>query len=114
MEYTYNTTDDLAIFDLSGNLIGENDGMPLSDDFNECIEEQGVKNFILNLEKLAHINSSGLGVFITLLTRVRKKDGELVLVNPSDNIKRLMVITKLNSIFKIYDTIGEATDALKG
>lgn len=101
-----------GVFRLSGSLIGENDGMPLADAFNEQMEN-GIRNFIVELTELKHINSSGLGVLITLLTRARKKDGELILVNPSSYIRNLMLITKLTSIFQMFDSVEEAVSTLE-
>jgi anti-sigma B factor antagonist len=99
-----------GVFKLYGSLIGETDGMPLTEAFNEQMEN-GFLIFILDLSELKHINSSGLGVFITLLTKARKKDGELLLVNPSEGIRKLLLMTKLTAIFKIYDTVAEALEA---
>lgn len=93
-----------GVFKLQGSLIGETDGMPLTEAFNEQMEN-GFLIFVLELSDLKHINSSGLGVFITLLTKARKKDGEVLLVNPSEGIRKLLLMTKLNAIFKIYDTV---------
>jgi anti-sigma B factor antagonist len=99
-----------GIFRLHGSLIGETDGMPLAGDFNEQMEN-GFITFVLDLSDLKHINSSGLGVFITLLTKARKKDGEVLLVNPSEGIRKLLIMTKLNAIFTIYDTVEAALEA---
>lgn len=96
-----------GVFELTGSLIGETDGMPLTEAFNEQLEN-GYLHFILDLSELKHVNSSGLGVFITLLTKSRKKDGDVVIVNPSANIRSLLLMTKLNSIFHIYNTVEEA------
>ena len=112
MKFTFEAkSDTTGVFHLEGNLIGEHDGMPLTDAFNEQMED-GILNFALDLSDLKHINSSGLGVFITLLTKARKKDGELVLVSPSDYIRNLMLITKLNSIFTIFQSIDSAVENL--
>lgn len=107
MEFEFSESNGICILELSGNLIGENDGMPLNDTFNEKVED-GTKNFLVDLTNLQHINSSGLGVLITLLTRARKRGGEMVLVNPSEYIRNLMMITKLNTIFKVYPSREEA------
>lgn len=98
-----------GVFRLHGNMIGETDGMPLAEAFNEQLED-GYLHFILDLSELKHINSSGLGVFITLLTKARKKDGDVVIVNPSQNIRNLLMITKLNSIFFLYDSVEAALE----
>lgn len=113
MQYKFQVIKDkIGMFHLEGNLIGESDGMALADIFNEQMEE-GVIDFVIDLTGLQHINSSGLGVLITLLTKARKKNGELYLVNPSDYIRNLMLITKLNSIFSIFSTTDEAIEALE-
>lgn len=113
MDFNSTVQDTTCVFVLTGNLVGENDGMPLADAFNEHMED-GIRHFIIDLSELKHINSSGLGVFITLLTKVRKKGGELVLVNPSEFIKNLLLITKLNSIFNTYESVAAAKTGLAG
>ncbi len=113
MKYTYEVQPNrIGLFKLEGNLIGESDGMELTNLFNEEMED-GVSNFVVDLTELQHINSSGLGVLITLLTKARKKDGELVLVKPSDYIRNLLIITKLDKIFQIFDTVDLAMKELE-
>lgn len=107
MKFTISIQQNIGIFNLEGSLIGENDGIAITEAFTEQLDN-GIKNFVVNLETLKHINSSGLGVLLTLLTKSRKAGGELVLVKPSDFIKNLLLITKLNSIFKIYDSVEAA------
>ncbi|MFM2376923.1 MAG: hypothetical protein RLZZ165_2020 [Bacteroidota bacterium] len=112
MKFEFEGKDPLTgVFRLSGSMIGETHGMPLVEALNEQMGN-GYLLFILDLTDLKHINSSGLGVFITLLTRARKKDGEVVIVNPSQSIRSLFMITKLNSIFSIYDTVEAAIEGL--
>ncbi len=103
MEFTYKQmSPQVGIYNLQGNLIGEQDGIDITESFSEKLEE-GSRQFVIDLSHLQHINSSGLGVMITLLTKARKLGGEVVLSNPSNYIQNLLVITKLNSIFKVFD-----------
>lgn len=101
----------VGLYSLSGNLMGESYGMALMNSFSEQMED-GLRLFVADLSKLDHINSSGLGVLITLLTKARKKDGELYLVNPSGHVRNLLLITKLNSIFHCFDTFEEAVEKM--
>ena len=110
MEFTYKKDGQIGTYTLKGSLIGENDGIMITESFSEQIDVE-TRNFIIDLSELKHINSSGLGVLITLLTKARKVGGELVLANPSDFINNLLLITKLNTIFRIYKSIGEAVDS---
>ncbi len=65
-------------------------------------------NVILNLEKLSYLNSSGLNCFITILTKSRVKGGETLITNIPDTINKLLIISKLNTVFEIRETLEEA------
>lgn len=114
MVFSFDYTQDQGIghYLLKGNLIGESYGMTLLNSFAEQME-LGMLNFAVDLSQLEHINSSGLGVLITMLTKARKKDGELVLVSPSQNVRNLLLITKLNSIFQTFDGLDAAVEKIK-
>ncbi|MEM6260935.1 MAG: STAS domain-containing protein [Bacteroidota bacterium] len=110
MKYSYELKHNIGVYNLAGNLIGEDDGVHITDSFAQEIGN-GTSNFVIDLTQLQHINSSGLGVLITLLTKARKAGGEVVLAGPSDFIKNLLVMTKLNTIFTIYASAEEAMGA---
>jgi len=55
----------------------------------------------INLSDVNYIDSSGLGLLIVLLTKFRNKGGDVVLINLSEHVKNLLLITKLNSIFEV-------------
>ncbi len=110
MEFSFLKKEDIGIYELKGNLIGETDGIAITESFSDKLEE-GLLRFVINLEGLQHINSSGLGVLITLLTKARKVGGELTLANPSSYINNLLLITKLNTIFQIHASIDDAVNS---
>ncbi|MEM6628785.1 MAG: STAS domain-containing protein [Bacteroidota bacterium] len=113
MEFSFSTAENqIGIYNLQGSLIGETDGLSITESLNEKLEE-GYKQYVIDLEKLQHINSSGLGVLITLLTKARKIGGEVILANPSAYIKNLLLITKLNTIFQVHPTVNEAIESYK-
>jgi anti-sigma B factor antagonist len=87
------------ILRISGDLIGEDNGTQLIEAVNEAASHK-VSICIIDISELRYINSSGIGVLITILTKFRNKGGEVYLMNPSENVKKLLVITKLNSIFQ--------------
>jgi anti-sigma B factor antagonist len=92
---------------ISGDLIGEDNGTQLVSAVNEAMGHQ-VLTCIIDISGLRYINSSGIGVLITILTKFRNKGGEVYLMNPSDSVKKLLVITKLNSIFQVIASEDEA------
>lgn len=112
MKYTSNVTNSTLIIKLEGDLIGEDNGLELVDHVNDKIND-GVLLCAIDLSQVRYMNSSGIGVLITLLTKFRNKAGEFVLINPSEQIKKLLLITKLNAIFNIVADEKEAIDKLK-
>ena len=73
------------------------------------LAEAGVNRIIINLSKLEYLDSTGLGVLIGGLKRLREAGGNLALVGPGMRILRIFEITGLNKIFDIYATEEEAT-----
>ena len=106
MKFDQFTKNNVFIIKLSGDLIGENSGTNLLDAVNNAIQQK-VITCIIDISDLRYINSSGIGVLITILTKFRNKGGEVYLMNPSENVKKLLVITKLNAIFQIVQSSEE-------
>lgn len=112
MDFTSKDQDDIFILSLNGNLIGEEAGSGILETANEAIN-RGMILCLIDIEHVKYINSSGIGVLITLLTKFRNKEGEVVIVKPSEHVNKLLIITKLTAIFKIADSIEEAIKELK-
>ena len=68
---------------------------------------------IVNLEKVGFLDSTGLGVLIGGLKRVRAHDGSLDLVCTQERILRIFRITGLTKVFGIYETVDQAIAARK-
>lgn len=100
------------ILRIAGDLIGEDKDTRLVDAVNEAVSHQ-VLTCVIDISGLRYINSSGIGVLITLLTKFRNKGGEVYLMNPSESVKKLLAITKLNAIFQTVRSEAEAIEASK-
>lgn len=112
MKYTHKIADQILSLHFEGDLIGENNGAELVEVVKDAIDK-GVILCALYISDVRYINSSGIGVLITILTKFRNKGGEVVLVKPSDHVKKLLVITKLNAIFTVVEGEKEAVQKLK-
>lgn len=112
MEYRYEIKDDLLVLQFKGDLIGENHGPELISIVNDQINNDVIFS-IIDLSDIRYINSSGIGVLITMLTKFRNRGGDVVLINPSKTVDKLLTITKLKSIFTISDSVEEAIKELK-
>lgn len=91
---------------LSGDLIGEDNGAAVIEVVNNALQEKAL-TCIIDISELRYINSTGIGVLITILTKFRNKGGEVYLMKPSENVQKLLVITKLNAIFQIIQSEAE-------
>ena len=100
------------ILRLSGDLIGEDNGANILDKVNNAIQDK-VRIGIIDISKLRYINSSGIGVLITILTKFRNKGGEVYLMKPSETVQKLLVITKLNAIFQVIQNEEEVFKTAK-
>src|SRR5688572_21217109 len=106
MKFEHQIKNNVFIIRLSGDLIGENSGTNLLEVVGNAIQ-QNVLTCIVDISDLRYINSSGIGVLITILTKFRNKGGEVYLMKPSENVQKLLVITKLNAIFQIVQSEEE-------
>lgn len=106
MNFTHEIRNEKLVLRLSGDLIGEDNGTALLEVANNAIQNK-VLVCIIDISGLRYINSSGIGVLITILTKFRNKNGEVYLMKPSENVQKLLVITKLNAIFQVVQTENE-------
>lgn len=111
MKYDKEITDGVLKLRFSGDLIGENNGPEVVELANDAISN-GVKNCLLNISEVRYINSSGIGVLITLLTKFRNQGGELFIIKPSEHVNKLLIMTKLQAIFNIAESEEEALDKI--
>jgi len=106
MTFKHEIKNNKLVLGLVGDLIGEDNGAAVIEIVNDAIQQK-VMNCIVDISGLRYINSSGIGVLITILTKFRNKGGEVYLMKPSESVQKLLVITKLNAIFQIVQSEEE-------
>jgi len=99
----------VTILDIEGRIIGS-DSLALKHIIDEQINaaEAGQVKILLNLEQVRMVDSSGLGVIVAAYTSVQRKGGRIALLKVGGNIKSLIVMAKLMTIFDRYDDEDEA------
>lgn len=98
--------DDIAIFDVSGDIIGD-----ARIELNNRIQEEidnGFKKLIVNLEDVPMMDSVGLGMLVAIHTSLGRKGSKIVLLNPGRSINYLLTVTKLNNVIAKYDGEDQA------
>jgi len=74
------------------------------------VVDSGCRQIVVDLEDLHFIDSSGLGVLVSALRRVKEHDGTLRLVCTKDSILKIFRITGLDKVFPVFTTAAEAQD----
>jgi len=111
MKFTHYVEKNVSIVALEGNLLGEADSQPTLEFIQNQIAE-GHKHFVLNLSLLKYVNSTGLSVLLTTLSKSRNAGGDLVLVNIPEQLRQLLQITKLIDVFTECNSDKEGIDKL--
>ena len=72
---------------------------------------QGATKLVIDMTETTFIDSTTLGVLLSIVKRVRPEGGSVVLVCPDRNVKRIFEITLLDRVFGIVDTRNEALES---
>ena len=72
----------------------------------------GHTTIVVDMTKVEFLDSTGLGVLVGGLKRVRSHDGTLALVCAEERVLKLFRITGLTKVFAIHDTLAEALEDL--
>ncbi len=112
MGYHVSTQDGISVIELSGDFWGGEETRKIADAFRQLVEG-GNGRIIVDLGKTGYLNSTALGVLVSLHTSVSRLGGKLALANISKKIHNVFLITKLAFVFDTYDTVPEASESLK-
>ncbi len=74
--------------------------------------EVGSRKFVIDFANTGYIDSSGLGVLVSLSKKIREQGGELRLAGLNEDLRTLFELTKLDTLFMIADTRDQAFEGL--
>ena len=75
---------------------------------------EGERKYVLNLGDVSYIDSSGLGELVSSYTTIRNKGGDIKLLKLTTKTRDLLQMTKLLTVFDVYDDEAKAIASLKG
>ena len=104
------TGKDIVIVRPEGKIMGGDETSALCDALRQLINE-GVMKVVMDFEKVTWINSAGIGVIMGCFTTIRRKGGNMKFSSPSEKVKYYLHITKLNTVFEIFDTCQTAINS---
>jgi anti-sigma B factor antagonist len=112
MKVATRQVDGVTILDLSGRITLGEGSVTLRDTVHDVLAK-GSKKILLNLENINYIDSSGIGELVSGFTSVRNAGGELKLLNLTKKVHDLLQITKLYTVFDIWDNEASGISAFK-
>jgi anti-sigma B factor antagonist len=102
-------SDDACVLDIEGEMTAFAEKV-LTDAYNLATDD-GARVIILNFENLQYMNSSGIGLLVTLLVRINRAKQRLLTYGLSDHYKHIFELTRLNDAIGIFDTEDQALKA---
>lgn len=98
---------DVTIVDVAGKItLGDGSAM-LRDKVKE-LSAAGAKKILLNLGDVNYIDSSGIGELVSAFTTISNTGGSLKLLSLTKRVKDLLQITKLYTVFEVFDDEAQA------
>jgi len=100
----------IGILDLDGRLVFGEEDLQFRNEIDKLLRAR--KNrVVLNLARLAEIDTTGLGTLLFALAKLRKEGGGLALVNLRSSHIELLELTKLETVFEVFDDEQEAINS---
>lgn len=112
MEITTRTNGNCAVLDLDGKLVLGPATMELRNAVREAVKDNPDR-IVLNLRKVTYTDSCGIGELVSSYSHVRKQGGSLVLLDPPRRIMSLLLLTKLETVFEIFEDETKAITDFK-
>lgn len=105
--------DGAKVFHLEGRLMDQQQADHLMTVLDKHLEGSEGVHVILDMAHLLYMNSTGLNIMISVLTRTRKAGGQVLLAGMSHGVRQLFVVTKLDTVFPILDSVDQALAKLR-
>jgi anti-sigma B factor antagonist len=110
MELTTRVDGDITILTVTGDLVIGDAEATFKKTVTRLLEE-GRINLLVDLSSVGFLDSSGLGALVRALTQSQKEGGQTKLLNAGPQIRKLLQMTKLDSVFEIHDDMEAAVSS---
>lgn len=103
----------VSVIDLSGRVTMGEGASALRDTLRD-LTAKGQLKILLNLAGVSYMDSSGMGLLVSNFATIAGLGGELKLLNMTVRVKDLLLITKLYTVFEVYDDEAAAIASFSG
>jgi anti-sigma B factor antagonist len=102
LKIDHRKTGSVTVVDLSGKIVMGDGAERLLETAKDLVR-QGERELLFNMSGVSYVDSAGLGVFVKCHNAAAESDGHIKLVNVSSRIRDLLRITKLQTLFEVFD-----------
>jgi len=106
------TVDGILAFECNGRIVFGDESSLLRDEVKKAIAD-GNKRIVLNLAEVNYIDSGGLGTLVALHTTAHNAGGTIKLASLTKRVGDLLQVTKLLTVFEVYNSEYEALEAFR-
>jgi anti-sigma B factor antagonist len=112
MKFSSRREGEVVVFDLQGGLEGGPDSYQIKQAVTDMLAD-GNRKFLLNLDDVDFVNSTGIGIIASVFSSISNADGVMKICNANEKVSRVMMITKLLEVFDSYRLEEEALKAFQ-
>ena len=103
--------DGIVVFDCIGRIVFGEESSMLRESVKKALA--GSNRIVLNLGEVTYIDSGGLGTLVALHTSAQNAGGTIKLTNLTKRVGDLLQVTKLLTVFDVYNSEAEAIDSFR-
>ena len=107
MQFTEETFGKVKVLHLTGKIMGGPETQAMCQHLKQSIDA-GTRWMVIDFGEVSWINSSGIGMIISCLTTLRRRNGDLRFANIQGATRKYFQITKLETVVPIFESVDEA------
>jgi len=104
---------EIAVLKFDGEVIFDNSNQLKEEAKNRLSTKEEIKNLLIDLSQVSYLDSSGVGVLLSLFKFMRNRDGSMAIANANEKIGRVFEVTKMTEIISAYENVEQALNELK-
>lgn len=112
LKLTTRTVNDILVVNCDGRIVFGEESAELRDTVKKLLTQKN--QIVLNLGGVSYIDSGGLGTLVALYTTAHNAGGSIKLSNLTQRVGDLLQVTKLLTIFEVFDSEDEAIRSFRG
>jgi len=110
LEIVHREREGIKLIDLKGRIVVGEEASTFRNAIERLSAEPGLQ-LILNMQEVDYVDSTGLGAMVMCSTRIRNANGVSKLVNVNRRNIELLVMTKIDTMFEVFDDETEAVNS---